>query len=164
MKKTTILMAIVMTSLFSSSASAGLFGGTLEMTCGRVLKVRAGKLLNRLEPSMFGINSKYVLFTRLDNPIGYIEKHSKDTFSSNSFTTNDMERTYTRFSWKDKYRKIKKAFKAALKKANRNNRDLYACVGRVDVLLKYSGAEVFFSEESVEVAMKRMRKQVRRHL
>lgn len=164
MKRTFLVLVIACASLVSTRSFAGLSDGRLDMTCGRVLKARSGKILNRLEPGLFGLNTKYVLFTKFDNPIGYSERHNKDTFSSNTYTTSDMERTYTRFSWKNKYLNRKSALKSALKKANRENKDLYACVGRVDILFKYSGAEVFFSDESLDAAMERMRKQVRRHL
>jgi hypothetical protein len=110
------------------------------------------------------MNSKYVLFTKFENPIGFNESHSKETYTSNSFTTNYMTRTYTKFSWKDKFIKLKASLKSAIKSAKKKNIDLYACVGRIDTLFKYAGAEVYYSTESVEAAADKMRKQAKRHL
>lgn len=157
------LIVLALTSLLSLSAFA-LGNAELKMTCGVVKKARSAKLLNRLEPGFFGLNSKYVLLTKFENPIGYNESHSKETYSSNSFTTSDMEKTFTRFSWKDKFVKLKKSLRAAIKSAKKKNIDLYACVGRIDTLFKYAGAEVYYSTESVEAAANKMRKQARRHL
>lgn len=157
------LTVLALTSLLSLSALA-LGNAELKMTCGIVKKARSAKLLKRLEPGFFSLNSKFVLFTKFENPIGYNESHSKETYTSNNFTTNDMERTYTYFSWKDKFVKLKDSLKKAIKSSKQKNIDLYACVGRIDTLFKYAGSEVYYSTESLEDAAEKMRKQAKRHL
>ena len=101
----------VLVTLFFSTSIFALSSAKVLMTCGVVKKARSAKLLRRLEPSLFGINSKYVLLTKFENPIGYSEVHNKDTYTSNTFVSSDMHKTFTYFSWKDKFLKLRKSIK-----------------------------------------------------
>ena len=138
--------------------------GRIEMVCGQVIKARSAKLLKRLEPSIFGLNPKYVLMTKFDNPIGFSEEHSKETYSSVSYNSDDLEKVYTGFSWKSKFKVLKNNLRAALKDANKSHENLFACVGTIQAIFKYSGSEVFYSTDSLEAAKEKMRGQLRRHL
>ncbi len=155
MNKTLLTLAA-----FSFCALAQAF--TINMNCGEVIKARNGKILKRLEPSIFGLNSKYVLMTKFNNPIGYtVNGSSEDNYD---LILGEVEqKSFTAFSLKDKFRTQKKMIKEAIKKAKADGSDLYACVGQIRVPLKYSGSHVYLSHDSIDEAMKKMIKQGARH-
>jgi hypothetical protein len=135
---------------------------SIDMTCGEVIKARNGKILKRLEPNLFGINAKFTLMTKFNNPIGYIiSGTSEDRYTTSTF--NAYKKTFTYFSLKPKYIREKTKIKNAVKLSKAQGKELYACVGHIDVSMKYSGSHVYLSNESVEDAMKKMIKQGARH-
>jgi len=157
-----MLKSILLISMFISTTVFA--SGRIEMVCGQVTKARSAKLLKRLEPSFFGLNPKYILMTKFNDPIGFSEEHSKDTYSSVSYTSEDLEKVYTGFSWKNKFKVLKSSVRSALKSASKAQENLYACVGTIQAVFKYSGTEVFYSTDSLEAAKEKMRHQLRRHL
>jgi hypothetical protein len=155
MKKSFLILLVLGFSTFAQAYS-------INMTCGEVVKARNGKILKRLEPGFWGLNAKFVLMTKFDNPIGYnIRGTSKSRYNTATFEAE--EKTYTYFSLKPKYRALKKEIKNAVKKKNKDGSNLYACVGHIDVSLRYYGSHVYLSTDSVEDAMKKMIKQGARH-
>ena len=155
MKKNLLILLVLGFSTFAQAY-------TISMTCGEVVKARNGKILKRLQPSFFGLNSKFVLMTKFNNQVGYmISGSSNDIY--NTATFNADRKSFTNFSLKDKYQAEKRKIKNAFKKSRIDGSDLYACVGHVNVAFKYSGSHVFLSNESVEDAMKKMINQGARH-
>jgi hypothetical protein len=155
MKKALLVLATLGISTFAQAYS-------IEMTCGQLVKAKNGKVLNRLEPGFFGINAKYVLMTKLINPIGYIIKGTTDGTYIETNSEADTK-TYTHFRRKSKFQSEKVKAQKAIKESKSSNTDLYACVGNVDVAFRYSGGHVYLSNESIEEAKKKMVKQGLRH-
>ncbi len=154
---------ILVLSLLTLSGLASAY--TLDYSCGEVKRVSNGKILNRLEPNLFGLNPKFVLKTKFIQGESYIETgYSFGRYNAVSQKQLNNEAVYTRFSLKPKFKKLKAKIKSDLKKAKRKDIPLYACVGRIDISFKYSGAHVYTSFESMEDAQKKMRKQAKRHL
>lgn len=160
------LFLLLLLSFISQTALASWSHYRINMVCGEVKKVRNGKLLKRLEPNFLGLNAKFVLTTKFIDPVGYVETSSyDDRFDTIPFSSSDMDKTHTYFSLKDKFLKIKGEFKAAVKKAKKEKKPLYACVGSIDVEpFKYKGAHVYYSFDSIENARAQMRAQAVRHL
>ncbi len=133
------------------------------MVCGEVMKVRNGKILKRLEPGLWGLNAKYVLTTKFENAIGYIDSSKeKHRFNTTTFTHNTINKTHTYFSLKDKFQKLKRNFKMESLKAKKS---LYACVGDIKVNpAKYKGIHVYYSYDSIDEARLLFRSQAIRHL
>lgn len=129
-----------------------------EATCGEVRKVSNGKILKRLQPSFFGLNSKFVLKTKFEN---YTKLRSYHFFQDAPVDDAIQERksVYTAFSDKEKFRTSKQGMKAALK----NSTSVWACVGEINIPLKYRGRHAFFSEISLEDAIAKFKKQAKRH-
>lgn len=149
--------------LFTSFAHASSYD--LTMTCGEVKSAGNGKLLKRLEPSVFGINAKYVLKTKFSS---YVEIHeSRTSIPKDEILDliNDDQTALTYFSDKHKFNEQKTELQKAIKLAKKKKETLYACVGRLHVQpFKYTGSQVFFSTESVEAAALKMRKLAKKHL
>ena len=150
--------------LFSSFVHASYYD--LKMTCGEVLKTGNGKLLQRLEPSFFGINDKYVLRTKFINYVEINEVISKkEKPETPSIVNTGKIITYTNFSLKEKFKDLKVKFKNELKESKRLNLPLYACVGHIDVVpFKYKGSHVYYSQKSLKDAIKQMRDKAKKHL
>jgi len=155
MKKALLVIATLGISTFAQAYS-------IEMTCGQLIKAKNGKVLNRLEPGFIGINAKYVLMTKLINPIGYIIKGTKD----GTYIENNSEadiKTYTHFRRKSWFQSEKIKAQKAIKESRSANTDLYACAGNIDVAFRYSAGHVYLSNESIDEAKKKMVKQGLRH-
>ena len=155
MKKSLLVLAVLGFSSFAQAYS-------IEMTCGELVKAKNGKILSRLEPGLFGINAKYVLMTKFNNPIGYVIKGTKDgTHIETNFEADT--KTYTHFRRKSGFQSEKIKAQKAIKEASASNQDLYACAGNIDVAFRYSGGHVYLSNESIDEAKKKMVKQGLRH-
>ena len=76
----------------------------------------------------------------------------------------DRETAYTAFSSKGKFQFLKRSAKDALRLTKRYDQKLYACVGRVEMHLRYYGAHIYWSSESIEAAKEQMDHQIQRHL
>lgn len=158
------LILLIALSL-SSLAHAGFSHYDLKMTCGELVKAGNGKILKRLQPSLFGINSKYILRTKFIAPVVINEIVSKGERPADIRMTSDSEVAYTAFSNFYKFDERKQILKKALKISRKAKLPLYACAGHVDVFpFKYSGSEVTVSAESLDAAIEAMRKIARRHL
>lgn len=141
-----------------TSLSVQAMAGTTEATCGEVKKVSNGKILKRLQPSIFGINAKFVLKTKFYNYITLNESNVAQDISAGELT-HKQESAFTAFSDKEKFLAAKKDLKSALKKSN----SVWACVGHISIPLKYEGSHAYVSEISLEDAMEQFKKQVKRH-
>ncbi len=155
--------------LFSSLAEAcgGLFTTyNIQMTCGEVAKVRNGKILRRLEPSLFGTNDKYVLRTKFLSGTDINENGSCNVFPANpdlSGVSNKIN--FTNFGNKQKFQELKYDLKNELRNAKQTGVPLFACVGHISVSpLRYEGSQIYHSTISIEDAIEQMRAQARRHL
>lgn len=107
--------------LFSSLAEAcrGLFTTyNIQMTCGDVAKVRNGKILRRLEPSLFGINDKYVLRTKFLSGTDINETGSCTVFPANPDLSGVPNKiNFTKFGNKQKFQELKYDLKSELRNA-----------------------------------------------
>jgi hypothetical protein len=131
---------------------------SIEMTCGQLVKAKNGKILSRLEPGFFGINQKYVLMTKFNNPIGYVIKGTTDGTYIETHSKADTK-TYTHFRRKSWFQSEKVKAQKAIKESKSSNTDLYACAGNIDVAFRYSAGHVYLSNESIDKAKKKMVKQ-----
>lgn len=161
-----LAFAIVISIISLQSAIAGWSNYRANMVCGEVKKIRNGKILKRLEPGLWGLNAKYVLTTKFENAIGYIDSSTeKHRFTTTTFTHDTINKTHTYFSLKDKFQKLKRSFKMEFLKAKKSKKSLYACVGDIKVNpAKYKGSHVFYSYESIDEARLLFRSQAIRHL
>ena len=155
--------------LFSSLAEAcgGLFTTyNIEMTCGEVAKVRNGKILRRLEPSIFGINDKYVLRTKFQSGTDIYETGSCTVFPANPDLSGVPNKiVFTKFADKQKFQELRDDLKDELRIAKQTGVPLFACVGHISVTpFRYKGSQVYHSTISIEDAIEQMRAQARRHL
>lgn len=158
--KTILLMALFV----SSVAHASYYD--INMTCGEVLKAGSGKLLNRLEPSFFGINDKFVLKTKFENSVDIQETGLTLREPDQIVNHNEGSKiAYTRFSLRSKFRNLKSELKRELKQAKESGTTLYACVGYIKVnIFKYLGSHVETSTVSLDEAIEKMRSRARKHL
>lgn len=157
-------MKLLLTLLvFTTFAHASSYD--LQMTCGEVKSAGNGKILKRLEPSVFGINAKYVLKTKFSSYVEINESGAKIPKEEILDLINDDQTALTYFSDKAKFNQQKSELQKAIKLAKKQKDTLYACVGRLHVHpFKYTGSQVFFSTESVEAAAMKMRKLAKKHL
>lgn len=133
----------------------------LRMECGEVLKVRSAKLLRRLEPSLFGLNTNIVLLVKLKNAQKYTETHyNKVDFVSDVENLGRSHKSYLGFSNKSKYKYFKKTLS---KKLRSSRKALYACTAVSTLFLKYYGSDVFWAY-SYDKALELARKNIRRRL
>lgn len=149
--------------LFTSFAHASYYD--MNVTCGEIKSAGNGKILKRLQPSVFGINSKYVLKTKFRSYVEINETGFKIPSDARLDLVYDNQTSLTYFSDKDKFLSLKKELKDAIKKSKKKDEPLYACVGRIEIYpLKYKGSQVFTSTDSVEDALRKARKLVKKHL
>ncbi len=150
------MKALVFLALMALSFQV--FSQGTEATCGEVRKASNGKILKRLEPNLFELNSKFVLKTKFYNYINLREDSRSDDLVYGDLT-KERETAYTAFSMKDKFLAAKKDLKTALKRSN----TVWACVGHISISFKYEGSHAYVSEISLEDAIAKFNKQYKRH-
>ncbi len=147
------LLFIVMMLSFSAFAQYD-----ITATCGEVRSAGNGRILRRLQPSFFGLNAKYGLKTKFEN---YVELSSAHFISDAVMPTlsDHNKKVITFFSDKTKFKKAKAELKESLKASH----TVWACVGNIDIALKYKGRHAYVSTTSLEDAIAQFKKQVKRH-
>lgn len=157
MKKITLALALLCLSAFAHA-------NYIEYTCGTVHKLKNGKILRRLIPDPFGITKKYVLKTKLRDAKRYTYVKINRNQQVLESERIKKETVYTAFSSKRKFQLLKRGAKDSLKLAKRYDQKLYACVGRIEIPIRYYGAHIYWSSESLEAAKEQMDHQIQRHL
>lgn len=153
---------ITITALMSISFAHAF---TVDMNCGVLLEAKNGKLLRRLEPSIIGLNDKYVLKTIFDS-VERIKGSSniEQPYTETVSTPADEEKVLTGFASKDRFKKIKAKLKSALGGDKLAPQYVYACVGRIVSLFRYIGAYATTSLISIEDAKDKFRKKANKRL
>lgn len=161
------LFVVTLTLITQSVLANGLFTSySINMSCGEVKKVKCAKPFKRLEPAFFGINQKYVIKTKFRHARGYaISAYNRGDYTQVKYKTPRLNKAFTYFSLKKKFKKIRDDFKAELKKAKEDGRKLYACEGYINVKpLRYKGSHIYYSYDSVEDAKDKMISKAEQHL
>jgi hypothetical protein len=158
-----MMMALLSQSVFAASLVTSY---SILMKCGKVEKVKCAKPLKRLEPGLFGINQKYVIKTKFYNGQGYaISSSDEGHYTQVEYTVPKMNKAFTYFSLKKKFKTILNDFKTEFKRAKEDGRDLYACEGYINVTpLRYKGSHIYYSYESIEDAKAKMIRKAEQHL
>lgn len=162
-----LVFALALTLISQTVLANGLFTDySINMTCGKVKKVKCAKPFKRLEPGFFGINQKYVIKTKFKDARGYaVSGHNRGSNKQVQYHTPRLKKAFTYFSLKKKFKEIRDDFKAELARANADKRDLYACEGYINVTpLRYKGSHIYYSYESIEDAKAKMIRKAEQHL
>ena len=162
-----LVLAMALTLITQSALANGLFTSySINMTCGKVKKVKCAKPFKRLEPGFFGINQKYVIKTKFRGARGFaVSGLNRGQNTQVEYKTPRLNKAFTYFSLKKKFKEIRDDFKAELKRAKQDDRKLYACEGYINVKpLRYKGSHIYYSYESIEDAKSKMIRKAEYHL